>query len=142
MKYLLDTNVISELLAPQPNERVVRWIDTRDPRSVYLSVITIGEIQKGVAKLGASKRKDAIQQWLETDILVRFEGQIATLSVPVMLMWGTLVARLEQGGTPIAALDSMIAAIALENRMMLATRNESHFKYTGVSIVNPWNEES
>jgi tRNA(fMet)-specific endonuclease VapC len=142
MKYLLDTNVISELLAPQPNERVVRWIDSCDPSSISLSIITIGEIQKGVAKLGASKRKDAIQHWLEADLLVRFDGRIATLSVSVMFTWGTLVARLEQEGTPIAALDSLIAAIALENHMTLVTRNESHFKHTGVLILNPWNELS
>lgn len=138
MKYLLDTNVISELIARQPNPRVLQWINQVDPNMVYLSVITIGEIRKGVEKLAASKRRQAIEEWLETDLLIRFEGRILEISVQTMLIWGELVGRLEKQGKPLNAVDSLIAAIALQGAYILVTRNESDFQDTGVSILNPW----
>jgi tRNA(fMet)-specific endonuclease VapC len=116
----------------------VEWIDELDPGMVYLSVITVGEIQKGVAKLEPSKRRDAIQEWLETELLLRFEGRIVEITVPVMMAWGELVGRLEKQGRPLNAIDSLIAAIALEGEYSLVTRNERDFENTGVKIVNPW----
>lgn len=138
MKYLLDTNVISELIARQPNPRVTEWINQLDPNMVYFSVITIGEIRKGVEKLAASKRRQAIAEWLETDLLIRFEGRILEISVQTMLTWGELVGRLEKQGKPLNAVDSLIAAIALQGAYVLVTRNESDFLDTGVSVLNPW----
>ena len=138
MKYLVDTNVISELIARQPNAKVLAWIDQLDPNLVYLSVITIGEIRKGLEKLPASKRKDSIKKWLETDLLVRFEGRIIEITAGTMLAWGELVGRLEQEGKPIGAIDSLIAATALHGQYVLATRNTDDFKNTGVTVVNPW----
>jgi len=138
MKYLIDTNVISELIARQPNPKVVGWIDQLDPEMVYLSVITIGEIRKGIEKLPAAKRKDAIKQWLESDLLVRFEGRIVAITVQTMLQWGELMARLERKGKPMGAIDSLIAATALEGQYVLATRNAEDFQNTDVSVINPW----
>ena len=86
MKYLVDTNVISELIARQPNPKVVAWIDQLDPGIVYVSVISIGEIRKGIEKLRASKRKEAIKDWLDTDLLIRFQGRIVEISVETMLL--------------------------------------------------------
>lgn len=142
MKYLLDTNVISELIAKQPKQQVIDWIDDRDSGAVYLSVITIGEIQKGVAKLPASPRKEAIHNWLINDLLIRFDGRIASISIAVMLTWGRLTAHIEQRGNPLPAIDSLIAAIALEGNYTLVTRNEADFVHTGVDIVNPWQSET
>jgi toxin FitB len=138
MKYLLDTNVISELIARQPNPKVVEWIDELDPDMVYLSVITIGEIRKGIEKLAPSKRKDAIEKWLETDLLVRFQGRIVEITVEIVMRWGELVGGLEREGKPMGAIDSLIAATALEGQYVLATRNEEDFRNTGVTVVNPW----
>jgi toxin FitB len=138
MKYLLDTNVISELIVRQPDPKVVEWIDDLDPDMVYLSVFTIGEIRKGIEKLAPSKRKDAIEKWLETDLLVRFQGRIVEVTVEIVLRWGELVGGLEREGKPIGAIDSLIAATALEGQYVLATRNEEDFRNTGVTVVNPW----
>jgi toxin FitB len=138
MKYLVDTNVISELIARHPNPKVVAWLDHLDPNTVYLSVITIGEIRKGIEKLQASKRKEAIKEWLETDLLIRFQGRIVEISVETMLMWGELVARLEREGKPMGAIDSLMAASALQGQYVLSTRNEDDFQNTGVTVVNPW----
>lgn len=138
MNYLLDTNVISELIAKQPNIQVVEWIDSRDPNAVYLSVITIGEIRKGIEKLAPSKRRDTVTTWLETDLLLRFQGRIVAITTEVMLAWGELTGRLEKEGHPIAAIDSLMAAIALQGKYSLVTRNDDHFQHTGVTIINPW----
>ncbi len=138
MKYLLDTNVILELAAKQPNPHVLEWIDEVDSSMLYLSVITIGEIRKGVEKLETSKRKPAITEWLETELLVRFQGRIVEITVPIVLAWGELVGRLEKQGRTQNAIDSLIAAIALEGDYTLVTRNEADFQDTGVSLFNPW----
>jgi predicted nucleic acid-binding protein len=138
MKYLLDTNVISELVAKNPNQRAVQWIDSLDPNSVYLSVITIGELRKGIEKLPESTRKDRLRNWLNDELLVRFSERILSLDVDVMLTWGELTARLEQVGRPLQAMDSLIAALALHHQCSLVTRNEDDFKDTGVAVVNPW----
>jgi len=140
MNYLLDTNVISELISKQPNKKVAERLDRLDPNAVYLSVITIGEIRKGIEKLPHSKRKDKVREWLETDLLLRFEGRILEITLEVMLVWGALTGRLENEGRPITAIDSLIAAIALQGSYCLVTRNEIDFQHTGVTIFNPWKE--
>jgi predicted nucleic acid-binding protein len=140
MNYVLDTNVISELIAKQPNKNVVEWLDRLDPNTVYLTVITIGEIRKGVEKLPPSKRREAITEWLETDLLIRFQGRILDITIDVMMVWGELTGRLEKEGRLIRAIDSLIAAIALHGNYCLATRNEHDFQHTGVNIINPWKE--
>lgn len=138
MNYILDTNVISELIAKQPNEKVVAWLDGLDPSTIYLTVITISEIRKGIEKLPASKRRDTIKAWLEADLLLRFQGKILDITTEVMLVWGELAGRLENEGKPVAAIDSLIAAIALQGRYNLVTRNDSDFQYTGIIVINPW----
>ncbi|MBX2996910.1 MAG: type II toxin-antitoxin system VapC family toxin [Caldilineaceae bacterium] len=138
MRYLLDTNIISELISKQPNQDVVDWIDQLDPMSVYISVITIGEIRKGIEKLPISKRREDLTVWLENDLLIRFQGKIAEVTAEVMLMWGTLIGRLENEGKPLPAIDSLLAAIALEGNYALVTRNDEDFKNAGITVINPW----
>jgi predicted nucleic acid-binding protein len=138
MNYLLDTNVISELIAREPNRKVVDWIDSLDPETVYLSVITIGELRKGFEKLASSRRKDQLAVWLASDLLLRFAGKMVDITIDVMLVWGELTGRLERDGKPITAIDSLIAASVLEGNYTLVTRNEDDFQHTGIPIMNPW----
>ena len=138
MKYLLDTNAISELVARRPNKDVLIWLDALDPDDVYLSVITIGEIRKGVEKLPESSRKDSLRTWLNEDLLDRFSDRILVIDIDVMLHWGVLTGRLEQAGVPLPAMDSMVAALALIHQCTLVTRTIEHFKDTGVTLINPW----
>jgi tRNA(fMet)-specific endonuclease VapC len=140
MNYLLDTNVISELISKQPNKKVVEWVDRLDPNTIYLSVITIGELRKGIEKLPPSKRRDTVKEWLEGDLLLRFQGRILEITIEVMLIWGELTGRLEKEGRPITAIDSLIAATALAENCPLVTRNEHDFQRAGVAIINPWKE--
>ena len=138
MKALLDTCVISELVAKQPNPKVVEFVDSLDPEDVYLSAITIGEIVKGIEKLPASRRKVALLAWLKDDLLVRFDGKIVSLDKDVLMEWGTLTARLELTGRPMPAIDSLIAASARAYQMTLVTRNVVDFEGADVEILNPW----
>jgi predicted nucleic acid-binding protein len=140
MNYVLDTNVISELISKRPDRKIVEWLDRLDPNTIYLNVITIGEIRKGIEKIPPSKRRETVREWLETDLLLRFQGRILEITSEVMLVWGELVGRLEKEGKPISAIDSLIAAIALQGNYCLVTRNEYNFQNTGVTIINPWKE--
>ncbi len=138
MKALLDTCVISELITKQPNPKVVEFVDSLDPEDVYLSVITIGEIVKGIEKLPKSRRKTDLQAWLRDDLLVRFEGNILALDTDILIEWGALTARLESAGKTMPAIDSLMAASTLAKKMTLVTRNISDFKAADVEIMNPW----
>jgi len=138
MNYLLDTCVISELVAKQPNSQVVEWIDSLDNDLVYLSAITIGEITKGIEKLPQSSRKQTLNEWLKRDLLARFHGKILSLDTAVLIEWGSLTARLESSGQIMPAIDSLIAATALAHQMTLATRNVGDFEAANVKIINPW----
>jgi predicted nucleic acid-binding protein len=138
VNYILDTNVISELVAVRPNVTVVEWIEAIDPEAVFLSVIAVGELSKGIEKLPDSRRKKLLKQWLQDDLLVRFENHLFMIDVHTMLLWGTMNARLETAGSPVGAVDGLIAATAIQHNCTLVTRNTAHFKNTGVTLFNPW----
>ncbi len=138
MTYLLDTCLISELVAKQPNKQVLDWLDAQVPETLYLSVITIGEIAKGISKLTDSKRKESLTTWLNETLPNRFQQRILSIDFSTMVLWGNLVGQLEQNGRPLPVMDSLIAAIALQNSLSLVTRNEKDFAGTGVVIINPW----
>ena len=142
MTYLLDTCVISELAARRPAPEVVEWIQGVDPESVFLSAVTIGEIRKGIEKARDPGRKAALESWLHDELLIRFRSRLAVLDLGVFLEWGALVGRLEAQGTPMPAIDSLIAATALHGKFMLVTRNEEDFANAGVRLLNPWSSGS
>lgn len=141
MSFLLDTCVISELVSKRPDPGVVKWIDGIDPDSVHLSVVTIGEIQKGVEKLRDTARKEVLRSWLNDELLVRFRERLVPLEVGALLEWGTLTGRLEAQGMTMAAVDSFIAATALHGHFVLVTRNEGDFVRSGVQLFNPWTSD-
>ena len=138
MRYLLDTNVISELVARQPDPAVLTWIEALDQTAIYLSVITIGEIHRGIERPPESAKRDRLRAWLTEDLLVRFADRIVPIDVGVMMAWGSMVARLISEGRPLSAMDSLIAAQAIHHGYSLVTRNESDFRDTGVNVMNPW----
>jgi tRNA(fMet)-specific endonuclease VapC len=138
MRYLLDTCVLSELVARQPDPGVVQWIADKDEEQLYLSVISIGEIAKGIQKLPDSRRKDMLGRWLREDLLIRFRDRILSIDTNTMLAWGELVATLESQGRPMPAIDSLVAAIALQGGFTLVTRNETDCEASSVAVINPW----
>lgn len=138
MKYLLDTNIISEFTKSQPDHAVQTWLETHQSEELYLSVITIGEIQQGVMRLPSSKRQRELLEWLNQTILVLYEPFILPIDQECMLQWGTLTGNLIKKGQKIAVMDGLIAATAQRHQLTLVTRNTSDFVHTGLPLVNPW----
>ena len=138
MRYLLDTNVISELIKPRPNQDVVAWLEATDEHRVYLSVVAFAEIRLGIEQLPAGRRRQALTAWLEDDVVDRFEGRIIGIDVAIADAWARLVAAARALGEPPPLLDAFVAATALVHRMTLVTRNERHVRALGVPILNPW----
>lgn len=138
MKYVLDTNVISEAINKQPNPQVMNWLRSMDSQELYLSVVTVGEIKKGVEKLPESQRKDNIKEWFENDLLIKFEDRVLALDLSVILVWGQLVGELEKKGRKLPALDSLIAATVKYYGYTLVTRNEKDFEGIDITVFNPF----
>lgn len=137
MKHLLDTPVLSEFLKKQPDERVTKWVEAQVEESLFLSVITIGEIEKGIHLLPQSKRRSKLETWLE-ETVYRFEERTLGLETETLRRWGRLTAELEARGRVLPLLDSLIAATALAHNLAIVTRNEADFADTGCQVFNPW----
>jgi toxin FitB len=138
MKYLLDTNVISEPMKARPNAGVLDWLAQVAEDSVYLSVVSITELRYGIERLASGRRRDVLEAWLGKDLSSRFEGRILPVDVEVADACGRLVAHSESMGRPIEPRDAFIAATAEVRRLILVTRNASDFRPTVKSILTPW----
>ena len=136
MKYLLDTNVISEIQKSNCNENVKKFINTLHWEDLYLSVITIGELCYGVEKLPQSKKKHELSIWLYTELPEWFKGRVISLDTEVLIEWGKLRAAVQR---TLPAVDSLIAAIGIVHHTFLVTRNTKDFEgIEGVNLINPW----
>jgi len=138
VSYLLDTCVISEIIRRRPHAGVVKWLENCDESDLYLSVLTIGEIRKGIARLEDGDRKVSIQRWLDNDLANRFEGRILPVDVAVATTWGRMQAEAESRGESMPTVDGLLAATAMVHNLALVTRNEKDFSHSGVRIINPW----
>ena len=138
MRVLLDTCVISELRKPDVNQNV-KWRILEIPDdNLYISVISIGEITKGVSCLADGKNKKALQRWLRS--LERLYGdRILAIDLETVQIWGELTANAKKGGVTIPAMDGLIAATARRHGLHVATRNTGDFDHTGAMLFNPWN---
>jgi toxin FitB len=138
MDYLLDTCVLSEFTRRKPEEKVIRWLDGIEEEKLFLSVITVGEIQHGIEKLPASTRKNELQTWMNDRLVARFGERILPLDTQTLLRWGTLTASMERSGQPLPVMDGLIIATAMQHNLIIATRNVADFQPCGVLIINPW----
>ena len=138
MKYLLNTCVISELMRPMPNAQVVGWLRGQDPESLYISYLTIGELQKGIAKRGGDARAKKLDRWLTGTIFDLYRDRIIPISKDESLVWGSVCGSSERAGKKRPAIDSLIAATALAHQMTLVTRNVDDMAGVGVPILNPF----
>ena len=105
---------------------------------MLISVITIGEIQRGIERMPVSHRKTELLSWMNNGLLIRFTARMVTIDAPTMFLWGSLVARLEAAGQSLGVMDSLILASALHNNLIIATRNVADFLPSGVQVINPW----
>ena len=138
MNYLLDTNVVSEWARPRPAPQVVRWLADADEDRVFLSVITIAELERGVSLLPTGKKRESLASWIANDLLERFEGRLLDVTVEVARAWGVVMSAAQRAGRPLAAMDGFFAATSRAHGLALVTRNDADFASTGVEIVNPW----
>ena len=139
MSFLLDTNVVSEWVKPHPNPGVVAWLAEADEDRVFLSVVTLTELRYGIERMPAGQRRKRLEEWLEDDLPLRFEGRILAVDGAVADACGKLVARSEALGRRMEVLDAYIAATAEVHRLTVVTRNTSDFQPTVKSLLNPWN---
>ena len=138
MKYLLDTCAISELVRKQPDEKIVQWIKECDEDSVFLSVLTLGEIQKGISKLDDNRRRIKIQKWLDSDLRERFSERILPVTLEVALTWGVIEGESASKGRPLPVIDALIGATAVTHNLTVVTRNEGDIRGTGARTLNLW----
>jgi toxin FitB len=138
LSFLLDTSVISELVRKSPHLPVLEWIGAQNETSLYLSVVTIGELEKGIARLAASARKSKLQSWVRRDLVERFGERLLPVDIHVATRWGALTGESEKRGQPLPVIDSLIAATALVHDFVVVTRNVDDFRRCGVACVNPW----
>jgi toxin FitB len=135
MSYVIDTGVLSELRHKQPDAAVLTWFGQRPAGTLFLSVLTLGEIRKGIEALSDQPRRLALLDWLETQLPAFFAGRILPMDAAVADRWGRLVAL---AGRPLPVVDSLLAATAAHRGFALVTRNVRDMHHLGVRIVNPW----
>ena len=138
MKYLLDTCVISEIIKPKPDENVTSWLESQKENSLYLSVLTFGEIEKGIEKASDQIRKQKLRLWVEDDLKKRFEGRIIPIDFSIAAEWGKIQGKAELLGKPMPTMDGLIAVSGLVSQCVVVTRNISDMEQSSAELFNPW----
>jgi predicted nucleic acid-binding protein len=138
MSYLLDTNIISELVKQKPTQSVLKWVDAIDNEKLYVSVITLGEIRKGITGIQNPERQEKISHWLKIELPAYFEDRILNIDPKIADMWGRL--QSQNKGHTLPAIDGLIAATAHIHNLKLVTRNTKDFIHASIEMINPWEE--
>lgn len=138
MNYLVDTCVVSELTKPNPNLAVVGRLKSIANHRLFLSIITLGELEKGIARLPASERKEKLTDWLERQLIQQFEGRLLGFGQECARCWGRIQAQNSAQGKTLPAVDAMIAATALVHDLVVMTRNVTEIEQCGAKTLNPW----
>jgi len=136
--FLLDTNVISELTRPEPDARVSLWLDTVDESLLFLSVLTLGEIRKGLSALGSAQRRARLEVWLVAELTTRFANRLLSIDAGIADRWGRLAGEAKRAGKPLPVIDGLLAATALHHDLKIVTRNTRDFAIHRVESLNPW----
>lgn len=137
MAYLLDTCALSEFTKPKPSAAVDAWFAQVPDGTDFVSVLTLGELEKGITKLATSRRRASLERWFG-DLRDRFSGRILLVDEPVGLEWGRIAARGELAGHPVPSIDALIAATAIVHGLAVVTRNTSDIARTGAPVIDPW----
>jgi toxin FitB len=136
--FLLDTNCVSELVRAKPEPSVLEWMEAADETLLYLSVLTLGEIRKGIALLPQSRRRTHLETWLELELQARFAGRILSVDASIADRWGLLAAEAKREGRSLSAIDGLLAATAIHHNLTIVTRNVVDFANAQLPIMNPW----
>ena len=138
MRYLLDTSVLSELVKPRPDDRVSKWIDAQQPLDLCISVLSLGEVEQGIARLPAGARRAALSRWARVELPAQFIGRLFGVDAAVAVAWGALTAQARLDGRPLPVMDGLLLATAQVNALTLVTRNVADCAQRGVSVYDPW----
>ena len=138
MNFLIDTNVISEMTRPQPNPQVIGFLHNADEDRLFISVVTLAELRRGVALKAEGAAKRTLEIWLTRDLVDRFAGRIVDLDRQIADAWGELTASATRRGVALHVMDGFIAATAVTRGLTLATRNIKDFAPFGVALFDPW----
>ena len=138
MNFLLDTCALSELTKRTPSSTVINWMRHHHESSYYLSVLTLGELKKGIVRLQQSRKKSKLNQWFDQELIPRFKDRIISINDRIAICWGELLAKNEGNGRSLSSIDSLIAASALAFNLILVTRNIKDFQDLGIDVINPW----
>lgn len=136
--YLLDTNIPSELTRQYPDTRVIDFVRNASREKLFLSVMTIGEICKGIDLLPASHKRTALEGWLDVHVRTWFAGRIFPVTEAIAARWGHLASAAKKQGISLAVVDGIIATTALEHALTLVTRNTKDYGNLGISLLSPW----
>jgi toxin FitB len=139
MSFLLDTNVVSEWVKPRPDPGVVAWCASIDEDRTFISVVTLAELRHGIERLPIGRRRLRLEEWLEHELLSRFDGRILSIDVAIGDAWGKVVARADKTGQPANTMDAFLAATAELHQLTVVTRNIGDFRKLTNSVINPWN---
>jgi len=138
LKYLLDTCVVSELVRMVPSKGVVDWIRSQQEERLFMSVLTLGELRKGIGRLAEGAMRTRLENWLDGDLRLRFAGRWLAVDEEVAERWGLVAATAEGRGLTLPVIDGLIAATALVHGMTVVTRNDVDMRAADVPLVNPW----
>jgi len=138
MKYLLDTCTLSEFVKKAPNSYLISWLDDQDETHLYLSVITIGELYKGIHKLHDINKKKRLQSWIENSLLIRFADRILETDTDIVTIWGEILGKAEKKGETLPSVDALIAATAIFYNLIIVTRNTKDLDRCGATTLNPY----
>jgi len=136
--YLLDTNIPSETLRPSPDAKVAAWLESHPKNSQFLSVVTLGELRRGITLLAPGARRTQLERFIELTVPLWFADRVLPVTQAIAERWGILDGQRQAAGRPLSVPDGMIAATALEHRLTVATRNTKDFEGLGLTVINPW----
>jgi predicted nucleic acid-binding protein len=138
VNYLLDTCFLSELIRPRPDEGVRDWLERTNNENLFLSVISLGELAKGVSKLSDGAKRQRLTEWLDGQLRPRFKDRLLNIDENTAMIWGEICGQTARQGKTLPVMDAWIAATALSHRLTIVTRNISDFECCGVLVLNPW----
>lgn len=138
MKYVMDTPLLVEIIHAKPDDWITHWIDAINEDDIYLSAVTISEIDFCINKVEESIQKEHLKTWMEKEFLPRFKGKIIPIDEEIFKEWKDLVSELNDVQKPLSAFDALIAATVRAKRMVLITYNREVFSGTGIEVSDPW----
>ena len=141
MNWILDTCVISEFSKARPSSQVIDWIEGCDEETLFMSVLTIGELARGIARLPKSTRRAGLEHWLHAEIVPKFADRVLPITDRIATLWGQASGAADAKGRPVPTVDGLIAATAVIHDCTVVTRNRQDFEHSGARYFDPWSNQ-